>query len=371
MLMRRSTNSGLAFFFLLWTLAAPAQQPPSPDEVPENFRADATFAAHVRALIAPATLPATGRYAVAQQVLDRLTADLPASAAGFSWNIRIAPHAGNVFSSPDGTIFVDEDLADALKEQPGLWAAALSHEVAHISRRDWARRFLYQQALEQAGANQIALGDNNSGGTWIDPIAATRLLDSFCQTQELEADVEGLLIMARAGFHPAFMPALYHILQGDPFQPGLASADATHPLWERRDAFLRAHFADAHREFDRRWPTPSNSPGGNPPMVVYAGAVSTHRSGSGDIQLEVPLRCDNVYGGLDVVLHISGSSYVPGANDLHQDTGCTSDPTLITFTLPPSLARSAHRTHDRIHASLSILDDRGVLLTTAPISSLR
>jgi Zn-dependent protease with chaperone function len=368
---RCSANSGLAIFFLFWALAASAQQPPSPGEVPENFRADAIFAAHVQALIVPATLPPTGRFAVAQQVLDRLTADLPPAAVRFTWNVRIAPHTGNVFSSPDGTIFVDQDLADALHEQPGLWAAALSHEVAHISRRDWARRYLYQKSLLEDGANQLAIGDPTSGGTWVDPASVKRLLDSFCQTQELEADVEGLLLMARAGFHPAFMPALYHILQSDPFQPGIGSDDATHPLWERRDALLRVHFPDARREFDRRWPAPFNSPGGNPPMVVYAGAVSTRRSESGELQLQVPLRCDFVYGGLDVVLHITGSPYTPDANDLHQDTGCTSDPTLITFNLPPSLARSSHRTRDRIHASLSILDDRGVLLTTAPISPLR
>ena len=53
------------------------------------------------------------------------------------WELRIAKDAGNVFSSPDGTIYVDEALAQALGSQSGLWAAVLSHEVAHVARRDW------------------------------------------------------------------------------------------------------------------------------------------------------------------------------------------------------------------------------------------
>jgi putative metalloprotease len=302
-----------------------------------------------------------GRYAVGREVLERLLKQLPAGSAKFAWELRIATDAGNVFSSPDGTIFVDQGLAHILGSHTGLWAAALSHEISHVMRRDWARRYLFQKLLEEGGASQIVLGDvGGIAGSWVDSRDSAGRLARFCQAMELEADAEGLMLMARAGFHPDFVPALYHVFQAQPGRFDGKFLDSSHPRWDDRDDRLQKVYAAAGKEYDRLWPDRYASPGGNAPIVVHAGLPSA-RSGIGQLQVLVPLHCQNLSGSVEVVLRLSGTDtdFPP---ELRQFTGCTSNRTLITFSLPNS---QVFRGRARVQGEISVLDDSGAVLTRA------
>jgi hypothetical protein len=340
-------------------MPASAQQTFPPEAVPSDFREDAVFAARLRALTLPSSQPAAGQYATGRQVLDRLTQQLPSGQSKFSWELRIARGAGNMFSSPDGTIFVDEDLAQLLGARSGFWAAALSHEMAHVVRRDWARRHLFQKSLQESVSAQVVVGaGGSSAGSWMAPGASADRFAAFCRSLELEADAQGLALMARAGFHPAFMPALYHILQAQPLQLDPTLQDFSHPLWDERDDGLHSHFAAAGKEFDRLWPDLNASPGGNPPIVVYLRPPSARRALTGEQEVLVPLHCDNLYGSVEVVLRLTepGSGFV---RELRQYTGCTSNRTLVTFNLAtPDLPQGR-----ALQTTISILDDRSTLLS--------
>ena len=85
---------------------------------------------------------------------------------------------------------------------------------------------------------------------------------------ELEADIEGLMIMARAGYHPDFVPALHHLLQAR--ASSTASIYSMHPGWDTRDRQAQRFYATASIDFDRCWPDRYASPGGNPPTLVFA-----------------------------------------------------------------------------------------------------
>lgn len=344
---------------------ASAQQILTLETVPSSFTADAAFAARVRSQLVPYTRPATGQYAVGKRVMETLLRQLPAEHAKFSWDLRIAKGAGNVFSSPDGTIFVDEDLAHVLGPRAGLWAAALSHEISHIIRRDWARRYLFRKSLEAAGASQVMLGDAGAfSGSWVDARGSSDQLASFSQTMELQADAEGLMLMTRAGFNPDFAPALHHLLEAQLGQSEGSSADPSHPRWDERHEKLQKVYVAAGKEYDRLWPDRYASPGGNSPIVVYAGPPSAKRGNTGELEVLVPLHCQNLAGSVEVVLRFSApDSTLP--TELHQLTGCTSDRTLITFVVPvPEVPRRG-----RVQAEVSVLDDGGALLThsLAPI----
>jgi len=363
---RMSGVSGKALRFVsvaLWCVfranLAPAQRIVPPETVPSTFTADAVFAARVRSLLLPYTEPATGQYATGQRVLETLVRQLPANRGRFYWNLRIAKDAGNVFSSPDGTIFVDEELAQTLGPRAGLWAAALSHEISHIVRRDWARRYLYQKSLEEASGSQITLGDAGAlSGSWVDARGASSLLASFCQTMELEADAEGLKLMTRAGFDPDFVPALHHLLEGQPEKAEGSFFDPSHPRWDERDQKLQKLYAAAGKEYDRLWPERYASPGGNSPVVVYAGLPSAKRGVSG-LEVLIPLHCQNLSGSVEVVVRFTGpDSELP--TEMRQLTGCTSDRTLITFILPSLKVR---RGVSRVQAEISVLDASGAVLT--------
>lgn len=162
-----------------------------------------------------------------------------------------------MFSSPDGTIFVDEELAQFLGSHSGLWAAAVAHEMAHVIRPDWARRYLFQKSLQESVSSQIMIGSAAAAASsWSDPNASSNLLATFRQNRELEADAEAHMLMARAGSHPNFMPALYHLLEGQPQQRRAELLDSSHPLWDDRNGRLRTHIATAAQEFGRLCPRP-------------------------------------------------------------------------------------------------------------------
>jgi len=360
-----STAPRLAIVALLCVFRAslaPAQQILPPEKVPATFTADALFAARVRSLLLPHSEPATGQYAVGKEVMERLLKQLPPDGANFSWELRIAKDAGNVFSSPDGAIFVDRELAQVLGSRAGLWAAVLSHEISHIIHRDWARRYLFQKALEQAGASQVTLGEASAfSGSWVDARSASSRFDRFCQTLELEADAEGLILMTRAGFHPDFVPALHHLIEAQPRQADGKLVDASHPSWGERDQELRKLSATAGSEYDRLWPDRYASPGGNPPIVVYSGLPSPRRAPTGELEVLIPLHCQNLSGSVEVVLRLTGRDS-ESPSELRQFTGCTSNRTLITFTLSTPEVR---RGGSRVQAEVSVLDDSGLLLTRA------
>lgn len=352
----------LAFVALLCVFRAnpaPAQQIFPPEKIPPNFTVDTVFAARIRSLLLPYTQPAAGQYAVGAEVMQKLLKQLPVDRANFSWDLRIAKDAGNVFSSPDGTIFVDQRLAQLLGSRPGLWAAALSHEISHIVRRDWARRYLFRKSLEEAAASQIVLGETGVfPGSWVDARDASSQFASFCQTMELEADAEGVKLMTRAGFHPDFMPAMHHLVEAQPRQADGKLLDTSRLRRDERDLSLQKLHAAAGSQYDRLWPDRYASPGGNPPVVVYAGLPSAKRGNPDELEVLIPLHCENLSGSVEVVLRLTtaDSRFAP---ELRQVTGCTSDHTLITFTLPRSEVRSGR---SRIQAEISVLDDNGAVL---------
>jgi len=306
----------------------------------------------------PQSQPA-GTDSTGATILLNLVHQLPDDTRSFSWELRAAPDAGNIFASPDGTIYVDQDLAEFLGARSGLWAAALSHEIAHVVRRDWARRYLLQKALETARGAQLMLGDTGSAGTWVDSRGSSAWQASCNQAMELEADTQSLFLMARAGFHPDFAPAMHHALAGQPLQLKRGFADTSHPTWDERDEKLTRLLTSAGKEFDRLWPSREASPGGNPPIVVYTGAPSVRRHHEQDAELMIPLNCQNLAGSVEVVLRWKEMADTAG-HVQRQFTGCTSKRTQVTFTLPTSAVSGRQA---QAEGDVSILDDRGVLLT--------
>jgi Zn-dependent protease with chaperone function len=354
----------IALLCMFWADLALAQLVLPPEQVPPKFTADAEFAARVRALLLPRTKAATGRYAVGHEVMQELVRQIAARGTKFAWDLRIAPDAGNVFASPDGTIFVDEGLARILGSQSGLWGAALSHEIAHVVRRDWARRYLFQKSMEESGSSQIMLGGGGSSGSWVDARTSSSLFANFCQAMEVEADAESLMLMARAGFHPDYVPALHHLLQAQHGQFDGQFVDSSHPRWGEREESLQESYVAAGKEYDRLWPDRHASPGGNPPIVVYAGLPSAKQGSSGKQEVRIPLHCDNLSGSVEVAFHLAGAgSEFP--SELHQFTGCTSNRTFITFALP----HSDTRRRSRVEGEISVLDDSGAILTRSLAST--
>jgi hypothetical protein len=319
----------------------------SPD-IPPSFKLDMETAARLRPQFLAQSVPAAGRYPSASLVFKRLTEQVSVPAGSHpAWELRIVDDGQlNAFSSPDGTIYVESGLAQLAGASTGLWAAILSHEIAHIARRDWARRYLYQKSLQSSSGADIVLGDPGlPSASWSDSEEASEELARFCRRLEVEADREGLMLMARAGYHPDFVPALHHLLHAQGPDVRAASLYAMHPCWEERDRELSRAYVDASIEFEHRWPEWYSSPGGNPPVVVFAEEPKVRKTGSKEVQIQIPIRCENLAGAVEVVLSADSprdsivpshrSSDQPASQEMRQLTGCTSPTTTITFTISP------------------------------------
>jgi Peptidase family M48 len=328
---------------LLAAFPATGQQALDIPEVPSQFKLDIETAARLRPELMSQSVAATGRYALGRIVFDRLIAQtLDSSHGKFAWQLRIVDdNQLNAYSSPDGVVYVESGLARLAGPSSGLWAAILSHEIAHILRRDWARRYLYQKYLENGGAS-ISLGDPSMpSSAWQSSEKASSDMGRFRREMELEADREGLMIMARAGYHPDFVPALHHLLHAYGVGTNRASIYAMHPCWEEHDHDLNRAYVAASIEFARRWPEWYASPGGNPPVVVFAEEPTVRKTAGKAWQIQIPMRCQNLAGAVEVVLSSEAPLSDPRASEseTRQLTGCTSPKTTITFTLAGTSVR--------------------------------
>jgi hypothetical protein len=333
------------------------------------------------------SVPVPGQYVTARLVFDRLLGQLPRSTNRVAWRLRLVEDDQlNAYSSPDGTVYVESGLARLAGPSAGLWAAILAHEMAHIVRRDWARRYLYQKTLENDGGGGIMLGDLRlPSATWQDSEKASADMARFCRQMEVDADREALKMMAKAGYHPDFMPALYHLLHAQGIGTSRATLYAMHPCWEERDRELNRAYVEASIDFEHRWPEWYASPGGNPPVLVFADEPTVKKTGAREWRTQMPMRCQNLAGAVEVVLW---SSFTGGrktrpdrpaeqlldqpepsaelGQDTRQLTGCTSPKTTVTFTLAdPTRPKSGEQWTD-----LYVLDAWGSVLARADLPKL-
>jgi Peptidase family M48 len=376
-----------AVLSLLGAAFAWGQQSSSGPEIPSNFKLDMETAARLRPQLRLHSEAAAGRNATAALVFDRLVQQTAPKSRAFEWQLRIVDDDQlNAYASPDGTVYVESGLAKLAGPSSGLWAAILSHEIAHILGRDWARRYLYQQALERNSNATIALGDPGMpSSSWSDSEKASGDLAHFCRQMEIDADREGLILMAEAGYHPDFVPALHHLLHARGSDGAAASLYAMHPCWEERDRELSQAYVAASIEFERRWPEWFASPGGNPPVVVFAEEPTVRRAGSHEWEVRVPLRCQNLAGAVEVVLRAGSAQAIEQARsrpepdasshgelkderdgELHQLTGCTSPRTTVTFKLPETSTRRNSATR----ADVYVLDAWGAVLARTDLPKL-
>ena len=160
-------------------------------EVPSQFKLDMETAARLRPKLMADSVTAANRYATGRLVFDRLLQTLPATSNKFAWQLRIVENGQlNAYSSPDGGIYVESGLARLAGQSSGLWAALLSHEIAHVLRRDWARRYVYEKYLERTGGATIMLGDPGLPS------------DSWTDSEKASADFGAILPAIRTAGRP-------------------------------------------------------------------------------------------------------------------------------------------------------------------------
>ena len=165
------------------------------------------------------------------------------------WEIRVFDKdEANAFALPGRKIGVYTGILDVAKNQDQL-ATVLGHEVAHVLSNHANERvstnFVTQSGLQLA---EIAVGANTPMKQQLFGLlglgAQVGVLLPFSRTQEAEADLVGLDLMAKAGFDPRESVKLWQNMeaQGGEKPPEFLS---THPSSDRRISELQNRMSRA------------------------------------------------------------------------------------------------------------------------------
>ena len=143
----------------------------------------------------------------------------------------------NAMAFPGGIVVITRGLYALLSSEDEL-AAVLAHEIAHVNRRhQW--KVIQQQKLVALAGN-TALGDNPEKTAGLVADLGTRLIArGLDKSAEFEADRDGVVIAARAGYDSSAMISVLEKLAA--LKPGDADTAllfSTHPAPEDRIAAL-------------------------------------------------------------------------------------------------------------------------------------
>ncbi len=158
---------------------------------------------------------------------------LQSSRPNLPWSFAVLDDPGfNAFATPGGYVFITKGLVDALADESEL-AGILAHEVAHVVGKHHLkaiRKTAQAGLLTRAVASQLA--PNVAGGLSAQLLSLGRDMyaKGLDQTDELEADREGVALAARAGLDPYGLIAVLQQLRTTvPDNPLFALQLSTHP----------------------------------------------------------------------------------------------------------------------------------------------
>ena len=173
-----------------------------------------------------------------KRVTDRLVAAAierkPEIASQFQWEVVVidAPDTVNAFCLPGGKMAVYTGILPVTQSDAGL-AVVMAHEISHATERHGTERLTRNMGLsvaidiltqdEDQAAVASVLGNLGLGLPW-------------SRYDELEADREGLFIMAQAGYDPREGPVFWQRMSqmSGGGGSGLEEYLSTHPSHDRR-----------------------------------------------------------------------------------------------------------------------------------------
>ena len=291
-------------------------------ELPATFDVDVQLAAKQRAQLGlQKEVPDDAAGRVGAEVFESLvkTEMISGFRVPYTWTFKLYDiPAINAGSLPDGEVEAYTGLSRLIGTDRGLWAAVLAHEIAHVARRHSIRKYLFHQYVEeqvQYWQMRARLGDKNAGWTALAVRIAGNLAEKkLSRDLEHDADIQGMLLMARAGYHPDNTFAMHHLLRmNTPERSRIGTFFLSdHPRWESRDQRTERAYAEALSEYNRLWTTPETSPGGAPPAVAFLGdtkGVENKGEGTGDLTLA--LSCRNVAMPVGLVIHLTRGDGAP------------------------------------------------------------
>jgi predicted Zn-dependent protease len=116
----------------------------------------------------------------------------------------------NAFAAPGGYVYFYTGLLREMNQEAEL-AAVMAHEISHVVGRHGIKRM--QSIMGAAVVFQLALGGQSQDIQNLAGAALGIAMSGYSRSQENEADEFGTIYMARAGWDPRGMVAMFNVLQ--------------------------------------------------------------------------------------------------------------------------------------------------------------
>jgi predicted Zn-dependent protease len=146
--------------------------------------------------------------------------------------------AVNAFAAPGGYILVTSGLLELLETEDEL-AAVLAHEISHVVRKHHFRVIRKQQMLE-FGMNAVKIQDSDTSNK-MSSLVAQVLARGLDKSAEFEADKDGMVYLARAGYDSsALLKVLEKLSKIKEKDETIELMFSTHPLNSDRAEALAA-----------------------------------------------------------------------------------------------------------------------------------
>lgn len=178
-------------------------------------------------------------------IANRLVAQVSVyrpDAQQWQWEVHtVKSNALNAHVLPGGKVVFYTGIIDKLNLTDAEIAAIMGHEMAHALREHARERISQDVALQQGiglAVNKLGLSQRDVGLVNIASKLGLELPNS--RTQETEADLMGLELMARAGYDPHAAISLWQKMQNVEGRGEPPQFLSTHPVSANRIANLQA-----------------------------------------------------------------------------------------------------------------------------------
>lgn len=167
------------------------------------------------------------------QDLIAQTGAFRADARAWQWEIHVFQSDDiNAFCAPGGKIGVYTGIVERLKLTDDELAAIMGHEIAH-ALREHSREKASQQMVSGLISGTVA-ATTGIGGDFVNVGSQMLVHLPNSRNMELESDIIGLELMARAGYDPRNAPNLWKKMQAASGAAQGAAFMSTHPADEVR-----------------------------------------------------------------------------------------------------------------------------------------
>ena len=190
----------------------------------------------------------SGYYPVLRAVGDKIAAANQPRWYNQNWLIVKGDQA-NAFSVPGGNIYVNEALLKNAENQDEL-ASVLGHETGHLVLGHVMDRIHKAQTAQLVG-NILSLFIRSAGAFSLINFLGSYAFLNFSRAQEYQADHEGVILAAKAGYNPWGMVWFFQKLEKLYGNAGFEQYVQDHPATSDRISRIEAFFNSDPAQFGK------------------------------------------------------------------------------------------------------------------------